>query len=59
MKQYKVEKWSENLDADYGTMCEEDVKLIVKGYKKTDKIGDCEFYQRKGSKTVYIVTEVK
>ena len=53
---YKVIKInSENgKETNYGTMCEEDMKLITKGYKF-----DGIFYNRKGSKYFFIVEEVK
>ena len=54
MTTYKVEKLTENKTIDYGTMCEEDVKLVVRGYKFNGL-----FYERKNSTTIYIVTEVK
>ena len=54
MATYKVEKLTENQTIDYGTMCEEDVKLVVRGYKFNGL-----FYERKNSTTIYIVTEVK
>ena len=59
---YKVEKYdAETTDmiADYGTMPIEDVKLITVGYKKTDSIGNCDFYQRKNGKYIYMVWEVQ
>ena len=66
MKYYRVEKHEgrANRWLDYGTMCIEDVKLIIKGYRKnTDPdamalFGDDELegmYIRKGSSNFYSV----
>lgn len=37
----------------YGTMCEEDMKLVTRGYKQHP--GDKEIYMRKGSNWYYAV----
>lgn len=64
MKLYKVEKWvCENDDAkcvaDYGTMPESDMKLVVKGYNLDKDLAEfgIEAYSRKRSKTIYVVEE--
>lgn len=68
-KSYKVEKYIAENDKwlDYGSMPAEDVKLVVKGYKKlnseekllkmvsTDEIAG--MYTRKGTMNFYTVTE--
>ena len=41
-------------ETNYGAMCEEDMKLVTKGYSF-----DGIFYNRKGSKYFFIVEEVK
>ena len=41
-------------EINYGTMCEEDMKLTTKGYSF-----DGIFYNRKGSKYFFIVVEVE
>lgn len=42
-------------EKDYGIMCEEDMKITVKGYKQDDLIEN--FYTRKGSTSFFIVDE--
>lgn len=61
MKFYRVEKWNtktEECVADYGTMCEEDMELVVRGYKR-ETCFDQIMYTRKGSKWLFMVDEVK
>ena len=53
MARYKVEKCTENETVDYGTWEEEDVKLIVRGYRFNGL-----FYERKNSKAIFIVMKV-
>ena len=55
-KYYKVIKVnSENgKETNYGTMCEEDMKLVTRGYSFDGLI-----YNRQGSKYFFIVEEVK
>ena len=66
MKVYRVEKHDGRTDKwfDYGTMCMEDAKLVIRGYKKnndeflTDLFGDDDFagmYTRKGTQTFFSV----
>ena len=59
---YRIEKWNTKSEAkcvgDYGGgYTEQDVKDLIKGYKKTETIGNMQFYQRKGSHNLYIVVE--
>ncbi len=60
---FRIEKWiSKNgiseCVANYGGgYTESDIKALIRGYKKTDKIGDIQFYQRKGSNTVWVAIE--
>ena len=42
-------------EKDYGVMCEEDMKMVVKGYKQDDVIED--LYKRKGSTSFFVVEE--
>lgn len=61
MKFYRVEKWdaqTEECVANYGTMCEEDMELTVRGYKR-EMVFDQIMYTRKGSRWVFMVDEVK
>lgn len=61
MKLYKVEKWNMNTQemvADYGQMCEEDMKLVTRGYKKESDPLLSEMYSRKNSNFVFMVTEL-
>jgi hypothetical protein len=54
---YKIAKWINNIEvSDYGINCEEDVKLITKGYKKHffDFDTNTFIYSRKGSNIYYI-----
>lgn len=54
MKTYEVIKVDENgNETNYGTMVEEDVKLVTRGYKFNGL-----FYERSNSKIIYIVNEV-
>lgn len=55
MRIFKVEKVNVITEEtfDYGTCCEEDVKLIVKGYHFNGL-----FYEKKNSNTIYVVTEI-
>lgn len=56
MKYYKVTKIKANgSDVEYGRMCEEDMKLVVKGYRLFDK--ELGIYTKKGIKQFYIVVE--
>lgn len=58
MKIYRVVKI--NIDTEeeinYGTMCEEDMKLIVRGYHFNADFGG--FYEKKNSRSIYIVSLV-
>lgn len=59
---YRIEKWDTKGESkcvgNYGGgYTEDDVKALIRGYKKTDKIGDIQFYQRKGSWTLWMVIE--
>lgn len=66
-KSYKVEKYIAENDRwlDYGSMPAEDVKLVVKGYKRTeDALGKTlatdeitGMYMRKGTMNFYTVQE--
>lgn len=57
-KIYKVVKIDANdKEYDYGTMCEEDMKLVTRGYKQDEFLNN--LYTRKGSSAIYIVDEVK
>ena len=57
MKIYSVVKI--NIDTEeeinYGTMCEEDMKLTVRGYHHNTEFG---FYEKKNSRHIYIVNLV-
>lgn len=55
MKIYKVEKIEIATEkvSNCGTMCEEDMKLCVKGYTFNGL-----FYERKNGKYIFIVTEI-
>lgn len=46
--------------ADYGVMCEEDMKLTTRGYKATDinTLMETVIYTRKNSKYCFTVKEV-
>lgn len=50
--EFKTEKWF-----DYGTMCEEDMKLVTRGYTQDPEFP--EMYTRKNGKFMFIVNEVK
>lgn len=57
---YRIEKWNTKGESkcvgDYGGgYTEQDVKDLIKGYKKTETIGNMQFYQRKGSYNLYVV----
>ena len=59
---YRIEKWNTKGESkcvgDYGGgYTEQDVKDLIKGYKKTETIGNMQFYQRKGSFTLWVVIE--
>lgn len=59
---YRIEKWNTKGESkcvcDYGGgYTEQDVKDLIKGYRKTETIGNMQFYQRKGSYTLYVVVE--
>lgn len=54
MKTYEVIKVDGNgNETNYGTMVEEDVKLVTRGYKFNGL-----FYERGNSKSIYVVNEV-
>lgn len=66
MKCYKVEKYEAfkvsgkthySAVANYGTMCEEDMLLTVKGYKANKMEDGTIIYTRSNSKYSYIVEE--
>lgn len=59
---YRIEKWNTKGESkcvgDYGGgYTEQDVKDLIKGYRKTKTIGNMQFYQRKGSFTLWLVIE--
>ena len=56
MKYYSVVKVNliTEEETNYGTMCEQDMKLIVRGYHKNEDFG---FYEKKNSNYMYFVTE--
>ena len=56
MKYYSVVKVNiiTEEETNYGTMCEQDMKLIVSGYHKNEDFG---FYEKKNSNYMYFVTE--
>lgn len=57
MKIYSVVKI--NIDTEeeinYGTMCEEDMKLTVRGYRHN---AEFDFYEKKNSRYIYFVSLV-
>lgn len=58
MKRYQVTKIEGNgKEKDYGVMCEEDMKLVTRGYKQDEFLNN--LYTRKGSSAIYIVDEVR
>ena len=56
-RRFRVIKLSDKSDkeADYGTMVEEDMQLVTKGYKPSAEYPN--IYIRKGSSTYYLVEE--
>ena len=56
MKYYSVVKVNiiTEEETNYGTMCEQDMKLIVRGYRKNEYFG---FYEKKNSNYMYFVIE--
>ncbi len=58
MKRYQVTKVDSTTEKEtnYGINCEEDMKLITRGYKQDEFLP--EIYDRKGSKFFFIVTEI-
>lgn len=56
MKYYSVIKVNiiTEEETDYGPMCEQDMKLLVRGYHKNEDFG---FYEKKNSNYMYFVTE--
>lgn len=56
MKTYEVTKCEANgTEKHYGVMCEEDMKLVTRGYKKDENFSN--LYMRKGSQSFFIVDE--
>lgn len=58
MKRYNITKLNAKTEneVNYGTMCEEDMKLVTRGYKQDKDIPT--MYTRKGSKFFFIVEEI-
>lgn len=57
-KTYRVQKWNVcGCVADYGVMCESDMLLVVRGYKR-ELVFDQIMYTRKNSQYAYMVDEV-
>ena len=56
MKYYSVVKVNiiTEEETNYGTMREQDMKLIVSGYHKKEEFG---FYEKKNSNYMYFLTE--
>jgi len=59
---YRIEKWTTEGESkcvgNYGGgYTDQDVKDLIKGYRKTEKVGDIQFYQRRGSNTLWMVIE--
>ena len=56
MKYYSVVKVNiiTEEEANYGTMCEQDMELIGRGQHKNEDFG---FYEKKNSNYMYFVTE--
>lgn len=59
---YRIEKWntkgeSKCVGSYGGGYTEQDVKDLIKGYRKTETVGNMQFYQRKGSFTLWVVIE--
>ena len=56
MKYYSVVKVNiiTEEETNYGTICEQDMKLIVRGYHKNEGFG---FYEKKNINYMYFVTE--
>lgn len=52
----KIDTKSEK-EVNYGTMCEEDMKLVTRGYKQNKDI--TSIYSRVGSRYFFIVNKVK
>lgn len=59
MKIYRVEKCELETERwlDYGTMPEEDMKLVTRGYTQDPEMPD--LYSRKNGKYIFLVTKVK
>jgi hypothetical protein len=57
MKIYRVVKINIETEEefDYGTMCEEDMKLMVRGYHHNTEFGG--YYEKKNSRYIYIVSQ--
>ena len=69
MKYYRIEKHldKKNIWLDYGPLPEEDVKAVLKGYKRNDLLSElvskewsglAGAYTRKGTLNFYTVTEI-
>lgn len=58
MKRYNIKKFNSKTEneVNYGTMCEEDMKLVTRGYKQDKYIPT--MYVRKGSKFFFVVEEI-
>lgn len=59
MKLYSVIKMDSKSGkqiANYGQMCEDDMKLTTRGYKQDDLLKN--MYDRKGSRYFFIVDEI-
>lgn len=59
MKKYDITKIDTKTEKEvnYGIMCEEDMKLVIRGYKQDKDIPS--IYSRVGSRYFFIVNQVK
>ena len=59
MKIYDITKIDTKTEKEvnYGTMCEEDMKLVTRGYKQDKDIAS--IYSRVGSRYFFIVNQVR
>lgn len=57
-KKYRVVKIDSKSEKEinYGLMCEEDVRLVTRGYKQDDAIPS--MYNRRGSRWFFVVDEI-
>lgn len=56
----KVEIWTEQT-SDYGMMCEDDVRLVTKGYRLNEEFSTSrsKVYDRKNGKYMIFVDEIR